>query len=75
MEPMMEPTIVAFCIKCSRIGQSLTQEQVWTLAISLIEDIIVAAQVVAWKRKYSHYYDNQPLLGGKGWYDSFMMRN
>jgi hypothetical protein len=31
--------------------------------------------VNAWKREYSHYHDNQPLLAGKGWYDRFMMRN
>jgi hypothetical protein len=55
----VEPTIVAYCIKCSRIGQSLTQDQVLSLAILLIEGTEMAAQVIAWKKKYSqYYYDN-----------------
>jgi hypothetical protein len=37
----------------------------------LIEGTEVAA---AWKKKFSQYHDNQPLLG-KGWYDNFMMQN
>jgi hypothetical protein len=34
----------------------------------------VAAKVIAWKEKFSHYEDNQPLLG-KGWYGNYMMKN
>jgi hypothetical protein len=71
----VEPTIVAYCIKCSKIGQPLTHEQVLALAISLIEGTDVAAQVINWKKKYSQYYNNQPLLG-KNWYNaSFMVRH
>jgi hypothetical protein len=70
----VEPTIVAYCIKCSRIGQPLTQDQVLALAISLIEGTDVAVRVIAWKKKYSHYYDDRPLLG-KGWYNAFMSRH
>jgi hypothetical protein len=72
MEPT-EPTIVAYCIKCSRTGQPLTQEQVRALAISLIEGTRVAAEVIAWKKKFLLYREDKPLLG-KGWYDKFMMR-
>ena len=69
-----EPLIVAYCLKCSRIGQPLTHEQVRTLAASLVEGTEVEKQVISWKKKYSHFYDGQPLLG-KGWYNSFMLRH
>ena len=31
----------------------------------------MAAQVITWKKKYSQYQENQPLLG-KAWYNNFM---
>jgi hypothetical protein len=68
---LVELPIVAYCIKCSRIGQPLTQDQVLTLAVSLIEGTEMAARVIAWKKKYSQYYKNQLLLG-QGWYHAFM---
>jgi hypothetical protein len=46
-----EPTIVAYCIKCSQIGQPLTHDQVRELAISLVEDTALEAAVVNWKKK------------------------
>jgi hypothetical protein len=70
----VEATIVAYCIKCSRIGQPLTHEQVLALAIVLIEDTVVAAKVVCSKKKYSQYSNNQPLLGKAG-HNTFMSRH
>jgi hypothetical protein len=68
----VEPTIIACWIKCSQIGQPLTHEQVLPLAILLVVDMDVAAQVISWKKKDSLYNDNQPLLGKKNWYNTFM---
>jgi hypothetical protein len=48
---LAEPTIVAYCIKCSRISQPLTHDQVRALAISLIDGTEVAKQVINWKKK------------------------
>jgi hypothetical protein len=74
MSPMevVEPTIVAYCIKCSKISQPLMHEQVLALAILLIEGTDMAVQVICWKKKYSQYHNNQPLLG-KNWYKTFML--
>jgi hypothetical protein len=59
----VEPVIVEYCVKLSRIGQPLTREEAVALAISLITGTELENTVIAWKKKFSKYKDGDPLLG------------
>jgi hypothetical protein len=46
----VEPVIVEYCVKLSRIGQPLTREEAVALAISLITGTELENTVIAWKK-------------------------
>jgi hypothetical protein len=70
----IEPLIMVYCLCLARIGQPLVQDQLCSLAISIITGTPLEQQVINWKQLHSTYDHSKPLLG-VSWYKGFMNRN
>ena len=71
----VEPTIVDYCIRSSRIGQPLDKEDVIVLANELIKGTLIEDECVQRKlRNKLPLLDTSGRLVGKKWYRGFMKR-
>jgi hypothetical protein len=68
---LIEPLLVGFCIRASRIGEPLNREVFLDLANSLIEGTPTQEKVEQWKAKIKAAKNKL----GNGYYSAFMKRN
>jgi hypothetical protein len=73
----VEPILVEYCLRLSKIGAPLTKDQVITLASSLIHGTTHLDDLIEFKRRrhlLGEEVMNQNILGNR-WYSNFLGRN
>jgi hypothetical protein len=70
----LEPVLIDYVEKLSKIGMPLKREGVIKLAISIIAGQHMEEKVIAWKKAHCSYYEGMPLLG-ISWYHLFIQCN